>query len=426
LRKTALLLVLFALAGTSLLSCYHGVYVPKPPSGLYQRVVASQDVSSLTSAAGLVIINGKNDTLARASEISAGASPGLMVLSPTKATLLAFDAGTNSVEIVNTKTEASSGSVRLPGPTTSMAIASQLTVGYAAVPTAPLNGFPPGAVVIMDLTAGSIVYAASVPSARTIVPNPNGAEILAFSNDSDVVTIVTPLTQGNNTTATITTVPGFDRPVAGIFNGNTVYILNCGTECGGALPASVQMLNLSTTPPTAGTSVPVDGATVGLINGSTLYVAGTSSTNNACTGETTAAQTCGRLDTVDLGSFTKTGSAVITDGYHTVMSMSNNGQLFIGSRTCTNVGNVNNASGEVRGCLSIYNTTNGQVVIPPDNGDVTGLQNFTSRSVEYVAEGGNLRVYDTLTNKLQVNGFTSAGTIVIVGQVIDVKAIDFF
>jgi hypothetical protein len=36
------------------------------------------------------------------------------------------------------------------------------------------------------------------------------------------------------------------------------------------------------------------------------------------------------------------------------------------------------------------------VVIPPDNGDVTGLQSFAStRYVEYVAEGGRLRVYDT-------------------------------
>ena len=59
--------------------------------------------------------------------------------------------------------------------------------------------------------------------------------------------------------------------------------------------------------------------------------------------------------------------------------MTTNGQLFIGSHDCTNIGNVNNPSGEVRGCLSIYNTANGSVIIPPDNGDVNGLQGFTTR-----------------------------------------------
>jgi hypothetical protein len=84
------------------------------------------------------------------------------------------------------------------------------------------------------------------------------------------------------------------------------------------------------------------------------------------------------------------------------------------------VGNVNNPSGEVRGCLSIYNTASGAVVIPPDNGDVTGLQSFSTRNVEYVVEGGTLRIYDTTKDVLQRTQIS------IVGQVIDVKAIDFF
>jgi hypothetical protein len=80
----------------------------------------------------------------------------------------------------------------------------------------------------------------------------------------------------------------------------------------------------------------------------------------------------------------------------------------------------------VRGCLTIYNTTNGAVVIPPDNGDVTGLQALTSRYVVYVAEGGNLRVYDALIDSLLLDQYISTGTIEISGQLIDVKAIDFF
>jgi len=126
---------------------------------------------------------------------------------------------------------------------------------------------------------------------------------------------------------------------------------------------------------------------------------------------------------------TLTGSVVITDGYHDRIDMSSNGHLFIGSYGCTTIGNVNNPQGEVRGCLSIFDTTiagNTTAVIPPDNGDVTGLQSFTSRNVEYVAEGGNLRVYDTTKDILLVDKFISTGTVTITGKVIDAKAIDFF
>jgi len=432
--KKAALFTLLTLVSVGFVSCSGGYSIPKPPSGLYQRVLASQGVSSLTSNPGLVIVNGQTDMLAPVAPISAGSSPGLMVLSSTRATLLAFDSNGNNVEIVDTIKESVTGAVRLPGATTSIVLPATETFAYAAVPTAPLTGAPPGAVEIMNLTAGAIALAVSVPNAQTVVANPNGTQLLAFSNDSpsgsasDVVTIITPSLSTNPPTASTIAVPGFDRPVYGFFVGDVVYILNCGTQCGGKSQASVQILNLGATP-SAGASVPVDGATMGFISGSTLFVAGTSPTNNACAGEKTAAKTCGRLDIVDLGSLTVTGSAVITDGYHTVMSESANGQLFIGASTCTNVGNVNAPQGEVRGCLSIYNTTNGEVVIPPDNGDVTDLQSFTSRFVEYVAEGGNLRVYDTTHDALlvdNIDGTVINGIITITGQVIGVKAIDFF
>jgi hypothetical protein len=129
---------------------------------------------------------------------------------------------------------------------------------------------------------------------------------------------------------------------------------------------------------------------------------------------------------VDLGSSTVTASAVITDGYHDRMDMTTNGQIFIGSHTCTNIGNVNSPSGEVRGCLSIYKTADGSVFVPPTNGDVVGLQGFTTRTVEYVAQGGALVVYDITKDILLINDFLPEGTINIVGYVGDVKAIDFF
>jgi hypothetical protein len=259
------------------------------------------------------------------------------------------------------------------------------------------------------------------------VASPDGTQLLVFSGDPQTtheLTVMSPLLV-NTGSQTTTTVTGFDSPVYAVFSADssTAYILNCGAECAGT-QASIQTLDMATL--TVGPVVPVDGATIGFLNGSTLYVAGNSLTNSACTGQTTAAATCGRLDSIDLGSMTVAGTAVITDGYHDRIDLSNNAQLFIGSYGCTNVGNVGNPQGEVRGCLSIFNTTTGTVVIPPDNGDVTGLQSFTTRDVEYVAQGGNLRVYDTLIDALLENTINPTGTITTIGKIIDVKAIDFF
>ena len=431
-KKSALLSAALMAAGFSLVSCNSGPRISLPPSKLTTRVFATQSVSSPTSGAGVFVIDADNDTLAHASEIGAGTSPGLMTVSPERTTVLVFDSSTNTVQVINSKTETLTGSVQLAGPTTSM-VALTTGFGYAAVPTAVLNGFPPGAIEVMNLTGGGLTASISVPNVQTVVASPDGTQLLVFSSDSDAVTIVSPLSLNTGTPLT-TLVPGFDRPVNAVFGSDgTAYILNCGPECGSAsASASVQILNFGTTP-TAGASVAVDGATIGLVSGSTLYVAGmptasagNPSPNNLCTGQTTAAPTCGRLDIVDLGSMTVTGSAVITDGYHDRMDMSGNNQLFIGSHTCSTVGDVNNPQGEVRGCLSIFNTTTAAVVIPPDNGDVTGLQGFTSRFVEYVAQGGNLRVYDTTKDKLLINNTITTGTIGITGQITDVKAVDFF
>ena len=422
-KKSALLAVGLAVASASFTSCSSGgVKITKPPSGLTQRVLASQSASTPTAFSALVIINGMNDTIGRGA-INAGNSPGMMVTTPNRALLLSFDSGTNKIDVVNTLKESLTGSIQLPGPTTSF-VAPQAALGYAAVPSANLNGTSAGALIELNLTSGNVSDTISVPNAQTVVSDSTGTTLLVFSNDSDSVTIVTPALLNSGASAT-QLVPGFDRPVYGFINGSTAYILNCGAECGGK-QASVQVLNLGTAPPTAGASVPVDGATIGFVSGSTLYVAGVSPTNHLCTGQTTAATTCGRLNVVDLGTMTVTASAVITDGYHDRIDMALNGQLFIGSQKCTNIGNVNNVSGEVRGCLSIYNTLNGGVTIPPDNGDVTGLQSFTTRDVEYVAEGGNLRVYNTLTDTLLLNSYISNGTIIITGVITDVKAIDFF
>ena len=186
-----------------------------------------------------------------------------------------------------------------------------------------------------------------------------------------------------------------------------------------------------------GAPVNVNGATIGLLSGTQLYVAGNGTpTGPLCasipSAAATAATYCGTLDIVNLTTMTdpyynNPGAEIaITDGYHNRIDLTTTSQLFVGAYHCTNVGNSGNPVGEVRGCLAIYNGTNNSVVFPPYNGDVTGLQGFTTRTVEYVAQQGTLLVYDTLTDTLLFDDYLPEGTINIVGYVGDVKAIDFF
>jgi hypothetical protein len=432
LKKRILSLVVGLAASVTLLSC-GGSHKTSTSSGLKERVMASQGVTAGFAFGGLVMINGLNDTLARVSPLSAGTSPGLMAISPNRNILAAFDANSDTVYAIDTVKETGIGSVRITGSTTSMVVPTANPVGYAAVPSATINGFTfTGAIEVMNFSSGSFT-AIAVNNAETVVSNDAGDQLLVFSGDSDVMTIVSPgiaippvdtscvpPSPGNGVCTIVT---GFDRPVNAIVNGSTAYVLNCGPQCGGT-QASVMVFDLPTL--TITKTIPVDGATMALLNGSTLYVAGTPPTNNACTGQTTAATKCGRLDVVDTGSGTVVATAVITDGFHQRMDLTTNGQLWIGSRGCTSIGNVNNPSGEVRGCLSIYKTADGSVLIPADNGDVNGLQGFSTRNIEYVAEGGALRVYDTTKDILLINDFVPEGTINVVGYVGDVKAIDFF
>ncbi|HEY6763259.1 MAG TPA: hypothetical protein VI386_00685 [Candidatus Sulfotelmatobacter sp.] len=421
------------------ISCGKGTSLKLPPSKLSTRVMVSQSTTTTTALGGLFIIDAKKDKLASAPEIQAGSSPGMMAISPNRATLLVYDSTSKAVQVINTTTESTTGSIALPGNATSIILPATTSIGYAAVPTAANNLWSvPGAIEELNLTNGGVDTAIGVPGVQTVVSNNNGAQLLAFSpflspSVSNQVRVISPLVavppvdQGCETApnSVCTAVGGFDQPVTAVFSGNTVYVLNCGAECGGA-QASVQALDLATL--TAGPPLPVDAATYAFLSGTTLYIAGTSPTNNSCAGQTTAATSCGRLDVVDLNSMTVSASYVITDGYHDRMDMSLGGQLFIGASGCTEVGNVNNPSGEVRGCLSIFNTTNNSVVIPPDNGDVTGLQGFTSRAVEYVVEGNTLRIYDTTKDALQTSPPSGGSTaqISLSGQLIDVKAVDFF
>jgi hypothetical protein len=400
----------------------------------------------------LNVVDALNDLLSPGvvSVAATSPTPGLMVLLPNKRFTLVFSAANNSISIVNNATQSlsqtSSGttiSISLPDATESMVVAPDSLVGFAAVPNAPvpgrLPGQPTGLVEVLDLSNDAISAGIPVPGARFLALSHNGNRILVLGNSTNMVTILAPSSVGTSSDPRTIVCPDgtpqpnptlcaanppnpvFDHPVWGVFSSDdsTAYILNCGLQCGGTT-ASVTRLDVNSN--LAGPTIPVDAATIGLLSGSTLYVAGTKPGANTCAASATptSATTCGEVSAVDLGSRTVAATATITDGYHNHMEMGANGQLFIGARTCTNI-NVpaaGNSQGEIRGCLSIFDTIKATVVIPARNGDVTGMQPISHRNVVYVVQSGELRIYDTTTDKLQ------STQVDIIGQAVDVKQVD--
>ncbi len=399
------------------------------PSGLTSRAFVSNPLNPgggpvlniVDAAPGSTTLT---DTLSL-STVSLTSGPSLMELSPSGLLTLVFSPDNNTITLIDNEKEAvaqGSGNtavpaLTLPGPTESMLAGHDNLTGFAAVPTATVTGAPPtpGAVIAFGLFQGSIAATIPVPGARTIVSSHNGNRILTFADNSNTVTILTP-SNINTSMDPRTPVCCFDHPVWGIFSSDdtTAYVFNCGPECGGTA-AGITVLDMLTQ--TVEATLPLPAATYGILVGSTMYVAGTPP-NTPC-GPGTAATTCGTLSIVDIGAMTSSAPIIVTDGYHDRMDISANGQLFVGSKTCTNIA----TSTETRGCLAIYNTTTPGVVFPTDNGDVTGVTSIPNRNVMYLCEGGVFRIYDTTTDKLLVppNG---QAIIDIVGQPIDVKFVN--
>jgi hypothetical protein len=430
LKKILILLVFLLPASLILLSCggYSSPSGSGGGSGIKYRAFITNSVSAGTGFAGVYIVDAAKDVRGSFSPISAGNTPGMMVLTPNRNLTLVFSGnGTqfsdNQFTIIINASEAAGGHVTLPGLTESFVVSPDSSAAYVAVPTAPVIGQSPGIVEAISLGNGTVTGQVDIPSAHYLSIDNSGNRILAFSDNSDSVAVITPSNIGIGNA--VTPVCCFARPVAAFFNSDdsTAYVVNCGAECGGtqsSAQASVQTLDLTTNPPTPGTPVPVPAATVALVNNSTMYLAGTPLPAVSCAVQQVQT-TCGELTTFDLASMSVVGSPVpINDGYHNRIALGANGQLFIGARTCSQAG-----------CLSIYNTQNsgvgtvppGGVGFPPAAGDVTSIQPIATRTVVYVVQGGTLYVYDTTTDA--VDAVEEQKFSNLIGDFVDVKTIDF-
>ncbi|MBZ5706285.1 MAG: hypothetical protein LAN63_13120 [Acidobacteriia bacterium] len=423
-KRVAITFAVLISASLGFLSCGTGSSgSTQTTSGLTFKAFVS---NPLQPGAGPVlnIVDASKDVLSRFRVSLAGfaSQPGLMAVSPNKNFTMVFNASNNSITLVGNASEApvtgiSSAlpPISLLGSTESMFVANDNGTGWAAIPNGQVLGQDPGVVEVLRLATASVEASISIPGVRYIVPSHTGNRVLAMGETSSTVTVIAPSLIGTGSDP-LTPVCCFDHPVGGIFSSDdtTAYIFDCGPECNGTA-AGVTVMDMNTN--TVVTTIPVEGATAGFLSGNTLYVAGTpAAPGNTCTGTMTQATVCGRLDVVDVSSMTVTGSAIITDGYHTLMSMGANGQLFVGAKNCTNIDNP--PPGEVRGCLAIFDTSKSTVVIPPATGIVTGMQPITNRSVVYVVQNGELAIYDTTTDTLQ------STQVDIIGQAFDVKLVD--
>jgi hypothetical protein len=215
----------------------------------------------------------------------------------------------------------------------------------------------------------------------------------------------------------------FDRPVKAVFSadGGTAYVLNCGPECGGAassisaLPiaplifllgknSGVLPCNLASVAPCPNAksapivNVPVPGgASNALVDTATtnlMYVVGQSP--QPIGGQTLFG---GNLTVVNLSNNTASSPVAISDGRPgavTRMIEADDNTLWIAMTQCTTGVRyaANPASGY--GCLTMYNTSTGKVVLlEPYIGDATGIAAVTGLHKIYAAEGGQVYIYST-------------------------------
>ena len=391
------------------------------PSKLTNRAFISNQYSG-----NLQIVDTQNDTTAyytatnnntgnttpggapaSAVAIQLAGSSTLMALRPDDAETVVFQPTANVLNFVTNSSETSSGTVTLPGYTNALVYSPDSTKLYVPVPNAPVQnpGTPvtygkPGAVAIITEATSTVAVGLTslvpVPAAQNVAITSDGKTLLVFAANSDTMYLID-LTATNPAAVAI---PGFARPVNAFFSSDntTAYVLNCGPECGSSAgPPSVMRFNMASQTVTA--TVPVGGASVGLLKGTTLYVAGSPG------GST------GTFDVVDVSAMNRTtvNPVAIGDGTHTLMAVSNNNKLYIGAATCAN---------QTVGCLSIVDL--GKVALDTVSqplGAVTGLQSIPGRNTMYAVEGGYLFIYDTNTGQLQSTQLAFRGALYAVVQV---------
>lgn len=410
--SVAWVLVLAALAA----GCGSSTSSNQPkPSGLKKRVLLTNVVSGTIN-----LIDAQKDTFTTK---NFGASAPTRIITAGGQTVVLDSTQTDLTIFDNTKEQVTFSAVLQDIPT-DIAITPDGKTAFAAERNL-------GAVQFALTADGSVnPNKILIPAPKRLVMSPNGTKLLVFPDpqaqappNTNAFYVIDVASKG----LAIVQSPNLDQPITAVFGGNEnqAFILNCGPECGGttagvALADFSGVFNTPPVPGTVGIPVAVPGATVGLLNGTSLFVSGTPTTLPG--GLVCPLSRCGTLSVVNTGSLTAAAPVAITDGQHGKMALAN-GRLYIGAIGCTV--DPGTAANTVRGCLSIFNTGTLAVTFPQEssfrqNFDVTGLQPISTRNVIYVVQGGELDIFDTTTDAL-ATGITQLD---VVGKAIDLVQID--
>jgi hypothetical protein len=458
LKRRSLLSVVVLICSVSFLTaCGKNFYFAArnlPPSGVANRVlVAVQNPSALTKGALLFddafydirhAYNNVNKTFSIGG--FAGALPVTIQNMPEQQVGAVYSIGDGSLTTVSYATEkvlSSTAAGNLNGVSQSIFISRDLSYIYAASQSAhSLTVLDHGRTVTLN-----------VPGVYRVSVNPGNTVALAFVQNTNDVYSVVHLNADQQQAAInnphwnpglpnsqpaqdcepqslpvycvfpVSAASGvsFDQPIKAVFStdGSTAYVLDCGPECGGTtsgittIPITASSLNPSGVGAsgiamlaTSNIAVP-GGATNGLFNGSTFYVAGQQLQSDGLL--------AGNLSIVNTATGQVTGQYSISDGTHNKMVLADNDTLWIGSYQCQSGERYklsqSTAPGTPFGCITMFNTSNNSVLVESFKGDGTGIAAVISLNKVYTAEGGQVYIYNTADGTARDNtNVTVTGT----------------
>lgn len=386
---------------TSCGSSSSSTVAPPVTSKIAKRVYVSNAFTGST-----FIVDGATDSGSAFTVGTTGRPAIMQTIVPQKLTVVYEDLN-HQIFLIDNSTEQSAATINIGSFVDDIAVQSDAKFIYVA--RAAL-----GRIDILDVvnrTPNSTPP--SAPSVRRLALSPNNSKLIAFSEPSDPASdTIRVFTLSNGTVSDTKDLGGFDRAYTAVFSSDSsrAYVLSCGKECGGTggnpdtHDARVTVLDMTTSPPAILGSVEVDGATVGLLNGSTLYVAGNS-------GNQLPSVSVVNVSNAATPTVTNNATITIQPGLHTLMALGANNKLFIGGRSCGGVS-----------CLTIFDTASSTASAGATNngtpfGNVSSILPISGRNVVYVIEGGDLKIYDTSTNALQARQINTTGALSVMNQV---------
>ncbi|MGI8770321.1 MAG: hypothetical protein ACR2JE_02685 [Acidobacteriaceae bacterium] len=408
-----------------------------PPSAITNRVlIAVQNPSSFTTGTLVFVdafydirhsFNNPNNSFSIAGY--AGSEPVTIQNMPEEQTGAVYGSGDGSYSTVNYAKE-NAGTTLLPAKSPlSSSIFLSRDQRYALAANQASHQF-----TVFDRVLGQ-TFPLSVPGIYRVSLNAGGTLALGFVQNSDAVYSVVRLTQQQTVDlsggpSTWASYPGlkniqdcepqnlpqycavqvaptstmFNRPIKAVFSsdGNSIFVLNCGPECGGSqagivtIPITAGSFNGNASGPAGSNLAPSSvlpipgGSTDAIQSGNTFYVSGQQVQPDGLFG--------GNLTVVDLPSNAITATYSISDGTHTKMLFGDDNSLWIGSQRClAGEKYAHNQAGASQpfGCLTLFNTATNAVTIDPYKGDLTGVTSVEGLHKIYVAEGGQVHIYNS-------------------------------